>query len=357
ELVGGDVDRDVAGVGDDRGELLGGGSGGERLLQGLLHLGGDSGGSADAAPAAHDDVHALLGGGGHVGQRRRRLLVEHRQDAQQPLGVGWRGLGDSGDDRVDLAADGGGHGGRAAVEENRLVLGAGGLTQGLGGGLLDRAGAGVGDGDRSGVLLGGLDQVVEGLVGAVGGDGDGRRDRHHLADQVVVGRVDVVALEAQHDRLHRQVADGVAVGGRVGQVLQPHRSRAAGAVLHDDAGVEVLLHLVGEGAGSQVGGAPGLVGDDEGEVLAGVVSGVLGDRAAVGAARGGHEGGQGEGTAHGAQGGGAHDASFGVKSCCGRCAVVSKDRMMGGVRADMPLVGALCGRGRYSCSGVASCSA
>ena len=122
-----------------------------------------------------------------------------------------------------------------------------------------RQDAGGGGADGVGRLLGGVDQVLQRLVGAVRPDPDDARVEHLVDDrrEVLLGE-DRLALGIEDDRVGgRQVdeADVVAVRLLAHQLGPAHLAAGAALVHDDDRLAEHLLGDRGDDAGGDVGRA------------------------------------------------------------------------------------------------------
>ena len=132
--------------------------------------------------------------------------------------------------------------------------------------ITGRAQAGGAAGDLAGVVLDGLVEVVEGLIGGVLGHSDDAG--HEVGGEVVpVGGGPI-----------RKPHDAVAVGGGVGDqsvavmggqaaVVHAHRASGAGGVDHADADAQGGFHASDQQTANQVRRASGVPGYNEGQVL------------------------------------------------------------------------------------------
>ena len=133
-------------------------------------------------------------------------------------------------------------------------------------------------GSNSGVLLGVSDEVINGgETVVVSADENQRSLGDVVADSLEVGSG--VGAEALDDgRVEvRQVheADGHAVGISSGELGPAKGTGTAVNVLDNDGLANVLLSVLSENTGGNVGAVAGLVGDDHGDGAVGSPAGVL----------------------------------------------------------------------------------
>ena len=141
------------------------------LLGGVL-------GNSEAAPSLDGDVDAHLGSGLNVGHHGGAGLA---QDAQNLEVAGVHvvlHLRGADSDSLDVAAQQSSNSGSSAVEGNVSELNAALVLDGGGGNVPDGAGAGVTDLNLAGMLLGVVNELLEGVPRSVGANGDSGGDGH-----------------------------------------------------------------------------------------------------------------------------------------------------------------------------------
>ena len=302
-LVQGKVFRDpgseVLRTGEAHGEI--------QLGKGVLHIGIFHGGAYGIGKALrHSGVHvgraddAEVDRGGEIiaqlfkgrDVRIRRVALVAGNGQQADAAVIGRALegGQVDGYGVNVAADQLGNGGGGTAVGGVVPLYAGLLANGGNQKMGGAVGAGGNIGHAAGGGGGRVNQVLQGLIGAAGGnsesdgnlgdDADGSGGLPGIAHFVDLGIDEVAAVGADGQR----VAIGLAVyglGGTGGTAAALH-------ILYDHVDTKVIAQLSGQGAGQQIGGAAGGIGNDEGDVLLGEVQ-----RGAVRRSRSGSSGGSG----------------------------------------------------------------
>ncbi len=134
------------------------------------------------------------------------------------------------------------------------------------------AGSGVAHLDLPGILLHGIQQVLDRLIGRI--------LRHHHDLRVVGdgqdrGEVAVTHLADSHDPLGPQAVrreeQGVAVGFCLQRGLRSHRTGRPGFILHDDRLPQLLFQGDGQLTAHQVRGPARAVRDDHRDALLRVI--------------------------------------------------------------------------------------
>ena len=252
------------------------------LLQHRLHLGRQPvddrlrrlRGHRDAEPGVGDQVRvAQLLHRRHVGKGGAAGLAAHRQRIHLAGLDVRRGRRQRIEHHRHVAGDRVDHGRAGAAIGNVDQARADHLFETRAEQMVARAGAGGRIGDLSGIGLGVVDELLEGLglevrIGdehAGVGRGDGNVDE-------VAHRIEVAAaVERGRDRQARdhRHQERVAVGGRLGDDRGADHGALAGLVVDDDGLAELLAEILGDHARHDVGGAAGRIGHDELDGLAG----------------------------------------------------------------------------------------
>ena len=267
-VAGVELGHVVRRAGDELGagvhDLLGGVGCIHHLVDGFVELLDDGVGGAGRGhhPPHAGQLHALYAGfgvGGHVGQQLGPARRGHGDGAHLAALDLRHQRGDGAHVHVDAPAQQVGHGLRHAAKRHVGKLHVRTLLPRLADQVRDGAGAGRGEGQAAGVLLGGLDDVVEVLVRRVGIHHQHGRAHCHQGHgaQVLVGVVGELGVQQRVE--HRVVGlrhhQRQAITGRLGDLVERQVAAGTGLVLHHD-GPAVGIGELGADQPGEVVGAP-----------------------------------------------------------------------------------------------------